>query len=349
MGEGGGQILRTTLALSAATLTPVKIVNIRAKRRNPGLARQHMTAVKAVAAISRAEVEGLTLGSTTLVFKPRELRGGSYRFDIGTAGSVTLVLQAIAPLVPFLPEPLSIELRGGTDVPWSPTIDYVKNVYTWFLVKMGLHIRIRVTRRGHYPRGGGIVHVEVQEPPGMLRSISMEERGEVRIIKGRSHAVRLPSHVAVRQARAAEALLAREGFRNVSIELEYYKPGRDPHLGSGSGITLWAEAEHSVLGADALGARGKPAEKVGEEAAEKLVEDLRTGAALDTHMADMIIPLAGLAHGTTRVTCARMTLHAATNLEVTRMILGVDARASGKSPCLIEVRGMGLEAARLRA
>ena len=342
MGEGGGQILRTTLALAAATLKPVKIINIRAKRRNPGLARQHMVAVKVLAALSNASVEGLSLGSTTLVFKPRGLRGGSYRFDIGTAGSVTLVIQALTPLSAFLPEPIEIELRGGTDVPWSPTIDYIRSVYSWFLQRMGLDMDVRLIKRGHYPRGGGVVKVTVPNPPGRLRGITIDRRGRVLRILGRSHAVRLPSHVALRQARAAEAALRRAGYSDVSIEAEYYSRGSDPHLGPGSGITLWAEAQSSVLGADALGARGKPAEKVGEEAASKLIKELRTEAALDSHMGDMIIPLAGLAHGYTDVTCSKVTSHTVTNLEVTRMILGIDADLTEGSPCRIRVHGLGL-------
>jgi len=128
IGEGGGQILRTALGLATVLGKAVKIVNIRAKRRNPGLQRQHLTAVKALAAISNAKVEGAYIGSTELYFVPRELRGGEFRFDIGTAGSVTLVFQALLPVLPFLPKKSIIEIRGGTDVPWRLPIDYVRYV-----------------------------------------------------------------------------------------------------------------------------------------------------------------------------------------------------------------------------
>jgi len=326
-GEGGGQILRTALGLATVLRKPIKVINIRAKRKNPGLQRQHMTAVRVLAEISNARVEGLRLGSTELVFEPRELRGGRYRFDIGTAGSTTLVLQALIPVLPFVPEPLEIEIKGGTDVPWSPPVDYVKLVLLPLLSRMGYRVELEIKRRGHYPRGGGIVVIR-SKPSRRLDSVDLVERGEVLEVVGVSHAVKLPKHVAERQARAAARVLERLGVP-VNISLEWYPPEKDPHLGPGSGIVVVAKCEKSLLGGDSLGAKGKPAEKVGEEAASKLLEDLRSGAALDRHMGDMIIAPAALACGKSRVRAAQMTMHAYTVIELVKKIAGVNVRVQG--------------------
>jgi RNA 3'-terminal phosphate cyclase (ATP) len=322
MGEGGGQILRTSLALAALLGKPVRIVNIRAKRPRPGLQRQHMTSVRAVAEVAGARVEGLALGSTSITFTPGRLRGGRFSFNIGTAGSVTLVLQALLPVLAYAPEPVVVEVRGGTDVPWSPPIDYVRFVLRRLLERFGFRFDVEVRRRGHYPRGGGHVVVRVEEPPRQLRAADFSERGRVLRVEGLSHAVRLPRHVAERQARSAyEFLRARLAGVPIHIDLEWYEPGRDPHLGPGSGIVLWAVAEKSVLGGDSLGAKGKPAERVGEEAASKLYEDLETGAALDRHASDMLIPFAALACGESVLYGSRLTMHAWTNVMLVRKLV----------------------------
>jgi RNA 3'-terminal phosphate cyclase (ATP) len=176
--------------------------------------------------------------------------------------------------------------------------------------------------------------------------VELVERGEVLAIRGLSHCVRLPKHVAERQARAAERLI-REKLPGVpvKIDLEYYEPGRDPHLGPGSGIVVYAETEKSILGGDALGAKGKRAEVVGEEAARKLLEDLETGMALDRHASDMLIPFAALAKGVSRLGGARLTLHAYTNLLVVEKLTGVRYRLEGEmeKPFRLEVEGIGLE------
>ncbi len=344
MGEGGGQVLRTTIALSAVTGVPVKIVNIRAKRKKPGLQRQHLTSVKAVAALSNAVVKGLELGSTTLEFYPRELRAGEFRFDIGTAGSVTLVFQAIMPLLPFLPGRTSIVVTGGTDVPWSPTVDYVRGVVVPILSLMGLNVKVELIKRGHYPRGGGLVRYVVEDPPGRLEPLRIEKRGEIRMIQGLSHATMLPPHVAERQARSAVEYL-REKLGNIKMLVDLEKdPSGTRGIGPGSSIALWAICDHSVLGSDSLGERGKPAEKVGMEAAMKLVEDLSTTAALDRHMSDIIIPMLALARGESVVTGSKLTLHARTNIMVVEKILGVEVKIEGREESFFKltVRGRGV-------
>ena len=348
MGEGGGQILRTTIALSAVLQKPVKIINIRAKRKNPGLQRQHLTAVKIVAQLTKAKVDGNYLGSTSLYFEPRGFYPGRYRFDVGTAGSVTLVLQCVLPVLAFMPRPVELEIIGGTDVPWSPTVDYMKSVVLPFLDKLGFKVEMKLIRRGHYPRGGGIVRVYAPNPPRQLKSVTLTERGKVIKIQGHSHAVKLPKHVAERQARAAESRLREHGIDvPIEISIEYYEPGKDPHLGPGSGIALWAITEHSILGADALGARGKPAEVVGGEAASKLIAELDAGMCLDKHMGDIIIPYLALAKGRSEITVTAMTMHAYTMIELMKILTEAKLNVINgglEKPFRLIVEGMGLEA-----
>ncbi len=343
-GEGGGQILRTTLALAIVLQKPVKVINIRVKRSNPGLRPQHLTVVKALAEISNADVEGAFKGSTTLIFKPRDLRGGNYSFNIGTAGSVTLVLQALLPVLVYADRPSTIEIIGGTDVPWSPPIDYVINVMIPVLSKLGIeNVEIKVLRRGHYPRGGGRVRIEVI-PPRELNSVTLTSLGEIVKIEGLSHAVKLPCHVAERQAKAASELIEKSLGLKPQISIECYEPSKDPHLGPGSGIVLWAQGEYSIMGGDSLGARGKRAEIVGKEAASKLLEDLATHKALDRHMSDNIIPYLALARGESIVTGAKLTLHAYTNIHIVSKLTGASISFEGdlNKPFKVKVRGIGL-------
>ena len=318
-GEGGGQILRTSVALSAVTMKPIKIINIRAKRKPPGLRRQHLTAVLAVGKLVDAEIKGAEVGSTELIFIPRRRVAGNFYFDIGTAGSISLVLQAVIPASLFAPGEVNITVRGGTDVPLSPPIDYMRFVFKPIVEKLGARFEIILKRRGHYPKGGGIVELHVK-PVKELSAINLSERGPLKMIRGLSHCVKLPRHVAERQARAAKEYLRRFGY-DAEIDLEWYEPSRDPHLGPGSGIVLWAITENSILGGDAIGKKGKRAEVVGEEAARKLVEDLSTGAALDRHMSDMIIPYVALACGRSVIRGAKLTMHAWTHIHVVKKII----------------------------
>jgi RNA 3'-phosphate cyclase len=248
---------------------------------------------------------------------------GGFRFDIGTAGSVTLVIQTILPILVFAPCESTVTITGGTDVPWSPPIDYVRFVMLPMLGLFGVKAEVRLVRRGHYPRGGGEVVLTVR--PSELRAVNAVEFGNLMEIRGLSHAVRLPAHVARRQADSARDTLIKAGISvPIEISLETYEQGRDPHFGPGSGIVLWARSDRGyVKGADALGERGKPAEVVGEEAANRLLENLRSNMALDEHMGDMVIPYMVLARGKSAVGVSRITLHTLTNIYVVERMMDV--------------------------
>jgi len=343
--EGGGQIVRTSIALAALTGKAVRISKIREKRPNPGLQAQHVIGVKAVAVISDAETEGLAQGSRTLIFIPRGRASGRFNFEVGTAGSIPLILQALLPAGAYAPASLDFEITGGTDVKWSPTIDYVRQTQLTILQLMGYKASISVQRRGHYPKGGGRVKATI-DPSRSLSSIRFLERGQLQGIEGISHCVKLPSHVAQRQATAAKEKLHAEGILDPTIAIETYPPAQDPHLAPGSGITLTAKYDNGLaIGADSIGERGKPAEAVGADAANKLIAELSSNAPIDRHMGDILIPYMAVANGRSEVRVSEITLHTLTNIKVAEMITGAKFSVEGDihQPGKISVDGIALK------
>ncbi len=336
--EGGGQILRTSIALAALLQKEVLITRIRGKRTPPGLKAQHVTGVSAVAAISKAHVEGLHTGSNQLYFCPKEREGGEYHLDVGTAGSVTLVLQAVMPASAFAYKPSQITITGGTDVRWSPSIDYLKLVILPNLSLLGYNGSVRLERRGHYPKGGGRIIFTIN-PIKHLSPLVLEGKKSIKKIYGISHSVMLPRHVAQRQANAAEKVL-KNYFDQAIIDVQTCEG-----LCPGSGITVTATFDSgAVIGADSIGERGKPAEKVGEEAALKLLEEIDSQATFDRHMGDIIIPYLAVAKGRSQITVSRFTLHTLTNIRVTESIVGVQFSFEDvmDKPARIVVDGLGL-------
>jgi RNA 3'-phosphate cyclase len=342
-GEGGGQILRTAVSLSALTLRPVKITKIRSGRPQPGLKHQHLAGIDLTGQLVHAKIRGLEVGSTEVEFTPTERSSGLFEYDVGTAGSIGLVLQAVLPPAILSDDPVRLQLTGGTDVAWSPSIDYLREVFVPMLNRMGPRPEIRQERRGHYPKGGGKVSVDVT-PCEEISPIALLEFGKLLGISGISHCVRLPSHVAERQARSAEKALENNGLEVLKIDRESYDKRNDPHLGPGSGIVLWAESTDGVrLGADSLGERGKRAEQVGYEAAQGLIRELASGKPIDSHLCDMLAPYMALAKGESRVGVTEITSHLTTNIWVAQQILGVEISLQGQKgqPGLLTVRGIG--------
>lgn len=308
-GEGGGQILRTALGLSAVTGKPFRITNIRANRPKPGLAPQHAKAVEAAALLCDGRAEPAPRpGVTELTFVPGAIRSGAFDLDVGTAGSVCLVLQALLPAAAFAPGPVELRLAGGTDVAWAPPADHTRFVLRPALAAMGLRFDVGVERRGYYPKGGGRVRVRVE--PGPLRALRLTAPRDAEVA-GISHASNLPG-VAARQADAARRTLGEAGTGG-RIEVE---EGRGP--GPGSAITLWS----GLKGGSSLGERGKPAEKVGREAAERLLTALRSPAAVDGHLGDQLVPFVALAEGPSEVTVPETTPHLETNIAVAERFTG---------------------------
>ncbi|MDD1773125.1 MAG: RNA 3'-terminal phosphate cyclase [Methanomassiliicoccales archaeon] len=314
LGEGGGQILRTSVSLSAVTRKPVKIVNIRAKRKNPGLAPSHLTSIDSVARISDADVDGLYPGSQEITFSPRELLGGEFEFDVGTAGSISLVLQTCLIPAALSKSRVVINVKGGTDVNWSPPIDFMRMVHLPILERFGPSCDLEMTARGFYPEGGGEVRLEVS-PVSKLQAVKIEERGQVRSVEGVAYAQNLPEDVALRIKHAAIKKLA--DFKAVTIELDF----RRGHS-TGAGIVLVARCDNTLLGASVLGAKGVRSETLGENCALDLAETVHSGATVDEHMLDQVLPYMALAEGNSVVLADEMTAHAGTNISVIEKFLG---------------------------
>jgi len=289
-GEGGGQLLRMAVALSAITRIPVAVRRIRAGRPNPGLAAQHLTALRAVAELASAEVTGLEIGSAEMTFTPGDLVGGDHSFDVGTAGSVTLVLQACLPVAFAAKDSSHLRVVGGTDVKWSPPLDAFAKVFLPWIRRLGGQADLLSHRRGYYPRGGGEVEISIQ-PTASWSPVRLSDPGAVERVRGIAHISNLSDDIAGRMKAAAIRRL--HGLPDPKIEERVY-PGEDA-VGQGGAIVLWAEREHTLLGADALAERGKTAERVGEEAAERLEAEVLSGATVDAHSADQILVYLALA------------------------------------------------------
>lgn len=342
IGEGGGQVLRTSLALAAVLRREVRVFNIRAGREEPGLKAQHLAGAKALTQICGASSKGLQIGSTECIFSPGPIRASFLRFEVGTAGSITLVLQTLMPLLPFAPGTVEVEITGGTDVKWSPPIDYLRLVTLPLLARMEMQASILVVKRGHYPKGGGIVRLKAS-PTSVLKNIVGIDGGNVNAIAVVSHSMMLPRRVAERQASAAARVIEEKSPLRPQIQIDASENGS--HLGPGSGIVLCATRDNrSVLGGDSLGERGRPAEVVGEDAARKLLEEISSGAFLDRHMGDMIVPYLALAAGVSDVSLSQITMHTFTNVKVAERVAGVrfDPLPEVGLPGRLRVKGLGL-------
>ncbi len=318
-GEGGGQLLRTSLSLAALLGEPVRITEIRAGRAKPGLRPQHLTAVKALTQITRAEVAGDTLGSRELTFRPRTLQGGKYFFDVaertGSAGSVTLVAQALLPPLLGAREPTTLTIRGGTHVAWSPPVHYLLSVFLSALAELGAVVTLTLRRWGWYPRGGGEVQLTVQ-PTGKLSGQKWLTPPDQRKFQALSAASRVPSHVIQRQGKRLKTRLG-EGLPVVELEAQSPDPG--------SFVFIWGP--HA--GFHALGARGKPAEKVADEAVEEFLRFEKRQAALDRHLADQMLLYLARAAGPSAFTTEEITSHLLTNLWVIEQFLGPSFQVQG--------------------
>jgi RNA 3'-terminal phosphate cyclase (ATP) len=326
-GEGGGQILRTALALAAILTQPIRITNVRAGRKNPGLAAQHLTAVRAAAMICEAELTGDKLGSTALTFAPQSTPvAGFYEFDVaregGSAGAATLVLQTILLPLAMAGNTSVVTLRGGTHVPWSPSFHYVSEVYLPTLARLGIEATAELKAWGWYPAGGGEIELTVA---GSARRDQVEseqiqefsaKRGKLKQISGVAVASSLPAHIAQRMRNQAVNLLAEAGL------LAAIEPRRVRSVSPGAGMFLTAEYESSITGFSALGKKGKPSEHVAEEAVNKLLAFHRSQAAVEVHLADQLILPWALAKLPGVLSTERLTEHTLTNIWVVEQFFG---------------------------
>jgi RNA 3'-terminal phosphate cyclase (ATP) len=312
-GEAGGQVLRTALTLSTLTGRPTRLVNIRAGRKNPGLAPQHLTGVLALAKICNAEVQGAALESTELVFTPRSRpRSGDYTFDVtraakkGSAGSVTLIFQTLGVSLAFAASPSNITLKGGTHVPWSPPFEYLKEVYLPIVARMGVKAECRLDAWGFYPRGAGQLTATVHPltgPDSRLTAITLLERGELKRIKGTAVACNLQSRIAQKMANRANNILKSAGLK------ADITPRRERGVGPGAYFFITTEYEKCRAGFSALGRPGKTSEHVAEEVCHDLLEYHREGAPVDAYLADQLLLPMALAGGRSEIRTGRISKH----------------------------------------
>jgi RNA 3'-terminal phosphate cyclase (ATP) len=312
-GEGGGQILRTAVSLSAITGRPVEITDIRAKRENPGLRPSHLAAIKVVADLFRAKVENLKVGAQWVRFKPSgEFASGPQKVDIGTAGSISLTLMTVVPAVSLSGNSLDIEITGGTDVRASPTIDYMRYVVSEAYRNVGIKFSLDVLKRGYYPKGGGLVRA-------MIHPCSKPSSTE--LLNGRQVAPRivsvcsqLPKHVAERQISSALLTLEKSG-----IKCTNYSASFETAPSPGTSVLVYSVSDFGgpFIGGDSIGEIGKRAEQVGQEAARRYLESTLSGAAVDPFLADMLVlPLCIVSKGVSKYLTSQVTEHLRTNLQV---------------------------------
>lgn len=319
-GEGGGQVLRSALTLSILTKTPIHIRHIRARRSKPGLMAQHLKAVDAAAAVSHAEVNGAFLGSTSLTFQPGDIRPGRYKFEIGTAGSTSLVLQTIFAPLSLGKSASSVIISGGTHVPWAPCYHYLERQWLPFMQAMGFDAQLRLSQAGFYPQGGGRIDVSIR-PASQILPLRLESRGELFSIEGISAVANLDLSIAERQKRQALRRLS-PVCPNTRIKIIQL-----PSPGKGTLLLLLARFKPESGASSqtppqacyyALGERQKPAERVADEAVDALLEFLATDAVIDQYLADQILLPLSFASGASRLRTSRVTQHLLTNAEIIR-------------------------------
>lgn len=338
--EGGGQILRISISLSAILCVPVRVTNIRAGRSKPGLAAQHLKGIELVADICQAKLKGANIGSTEIEFVPGRIRCGHYLADTRTAGSISLLLQVALPCAIVADGPVTLDLKGGTNADMAPQIDYMTEVFKPVLARSGAEFQLRIHRRGYFPKGGGHVTVDIN-PVRKLNSINITDRGTLTKIYGWSFvAGNLPIKMSYLMADGAKRLLS-DIHRNINIEC--YKEERNFAPDNCNGIILVAEfSSGCIVGSDGLGKRGADAAEVGRGAAQRLRNALGAGACLDNHAQDQMIVYMALADGFSAIRVGEVTLHTKTAIYIAELIAKVkfNIRPDGDQN-IIECTGLG--------
>jgi RNA 3'-terminal phosphate cyclase (ATP) len=331
-GEGGGQVLRTALAMSLVTRTPFQMVNIRAKRPKSGLRRQHALAVQAAAQVGRGRVQGGEIGAQALVFEPGEVTPGEYHFAVGSAGSTTLVLQTILPALLRAAGPSKLILEGGTHNPMAPPFEFLQRAFLPVVERMGFKVRATLERPGFYPAGGGKMIVEIQ-PTASPKRLDVAARGPVRRCMAIATVSALPRHIAERE-------LA-EVRRQLGWEEEYclIEEVPDPR-GPGNVLTLVVESEEVTEVFAGFGERGVRAEQVAAKLAREVKRYLAADVPVGEHLADqLMLPMVVAGGGSFRT--LPLSLHATTNLWVIEQFRLVPAAVedAGAEGCVVRFGG----------
>ena len=306
-GEGGGQILRSALALSILTETPIRVTHIRANRPKPGLKPQHHTLICMLQTLSNAQTKGATIGSSTIEFHPSTIKEGHYQFSVGTAGSIVLIYQAILSASLRIKSSLSVTLTGGTDVKWSPSWDYFTNVFCPFLSTLGFIIESSLKQRGYYPKGGGTATLTIQPIETLAGYISSLEKPSIGI-RGNIHSHGLPEHIATRMKHAVLKTMVNKDIP-LDITLEHNETSSP-----GIVLTLWTRGAQQFHGCVGLGERGVRAETIGQHCIKKLLFHLNNNTTVDPWLFDQILLFLVCADGPSALTVPFISNHAQTNM-----------------------------------
>lgn len=323
IGEGGGQVLRSSLTLSLIFGEAFRIYNIRAGRKNPGLRPQHLKAVEASAWISGAQVDGAEIGSQELVFKPEKVKPGKYVIDIGTAGSTSLVLQTVFVPLSVSGSPSRVSITGGTHVPWSPCYHYLVLEWMPFMEQMGFEARLSLELAGFYPQGGGQLVVDIY-PVKKIAPLTILSRGKLEQIRGISGVANLPLKIAERQR---NRVLHRIGSKYPLNDLRIVDL---PSRFKGTILLLLAEFEYSRACYFGLGAIGKPAENVADDAINAMSGFMGTNGVIDEYLADQLLVPLTFASGSSTYRVSKITKHLLTNADVIRHFSPVTISIEGE-------------------
>lgn len=344
--EGGGQILRMTLALSAIQGKSAKVINIRAGRPKPGLMAQHLSGLLLGRDICNGRLDGGVLGSTEMTLIPGKLTGGEHLADTKTAGSVMLLVQAVYLCTLYGNQSSHIVLRGGTDADFAPPVDYTIEIFRKISSMFGANFDIMLSRRGFYPKGNGEVVFKASPVKKKLNAVEMIDVGNVKTIQGRAYvAGKLPIYVAQKMVDEAKRILL-ERFGDVQFDIKSIKEDQHTAFGNGSGIVLWAETSTGcVLGGSSMGRVNKDAAMNGREAADMIVKAFNAGACLDGHAQDQVVILMALAEGKSRVRVGEITNHTKTAIYVAEKLTNakfcINEDVGGSN--IIECDGVGLD------
>ena len=312
-GEGGGQVLRTALGLSLVTGKPFHIKNIRGKRKKPGLMRQHLTAVKAATQIGMAEASGAAIASQELIFRPSTLQPGNYHFAIGTAGSCTLVLQAVLPALLMAAGPSELVLKGGTHNPMAPPFTFLERTFLPLLKKMGAQVEVELVRPGFFPAGGGKIKVKVT-PATKLQPLELVQRDEVDV-EARALCAELPGHIAVRELDVCRRRLGIAEDKTEIVQLDEHGPGNV--------VNIFVHSDHLTETFTGFGQVNVSAEKVAKRTVGQVVSYLESGTPVGRYLADqLLVPLALAGGGCFRT--SKPSQHTLTNIEVVQRFLEIE-------------------------
>lgn len=334
--SGSGTIVRQSVMFSALTGTPVHITNARIKRPKPGLRAQHVQVVKAIGEVVNAKMEGVEIGSMGVTFEPGPLQTSRhYVWDIGSAGSTTMLALAVLPVLAFGGSKASVELIGGLFQDFAPSLFHLQYVMLPLLQRMGLEAEAHMERPGYVPAGHGILSLTVKPVNRPLRSLSLEEAGPVKRIWG----ISLSSHLDERRVSRRMAQSARQALGEAGFHPEIEERSDTSSLQAGAALALFADCGEGVrLGADQAGALRRSAEAIGKFVTRQLLQDVKTGATLDRYAADQIIPFAALAEGESRFRIPAETDHVQTNTWLANTFLGAEVRVEN---CLLKIKGIG--------